>query len=83
MALEVLQPRNGRALRVNWANQFVLRKNRRPVRAALFTHQLGGEVRLLVGWQEEIALAQVYWTQDEVLTNGEQSKQQLVEHGWA
>ena len=33
---------------------FCLHKNRREARAALFTHQLGWEVRLLVGSQLEV-----------------------------
>ena len=38
-----------------FGNLFCLHKDRREARAALFTHQLGWEVRRLVGLQLEVA----------------------------
>jgi hypothetical protein len=49
---------------------FRLTKNRREARAALFTHQLGWEVRLLVGSQLEFVQTQVCRDQEEVLRTG-------------
>ena len=49
---------------------FRLQKNRREARAALFTHQLGWEVRLPVGSQLEVVQTQVCRDQEEVLTTG-------------
>ena len=62
---------------------FRLHKNRREARAALFTHQLGWEVRLLVGSQLEVVQTQVCRDQDDVLTAGEMWKTAMVEKGWA
>ena len=61
---------------------FCLHKNRREARAALFTHQLGWEVRLLVGSQLEVVQTQVCREQEEVLATGERWKAALVEKGW-
>ena len=61
---------------------FVLQKDRRLARAALFTHQLGWEVRLLVGSQLEVVQTQVCKTQDDVLSTGERWKGALLEKGW-
>ena len=61
---------------------FCLHKNRREARAALFTHQLGWEVRLLVGSQLEVVQTQVCRDQEEVLTTGERWKAVLTEKGW-
>jgi len=60
---------------------FRLRKNRREARAALFTHALGWEVRLLVGAQLEVVQTQVCRDQEEVLRTGEQWKP-MIEKGW-
>ena len=49
---------------------FRLQKNRREAPAALFTHQLGWEVRLLVGSQLEVVQTQVWRDQEEVLATG-------------
>jgi len=48
---------------------FTLHKNRRPVKAVIFTHQLRWEVRLLIGAQLEVVQTQVCRTQ-EVLSTG-------------
>ena len=61
---------------------FRLQKNRREARAALFTHQLGWEVRLLVGSQLEVVQTQVCHDQEEVLTTGEQWKNAMIEKEW-
>lgn len=61
---------------------FRLQKNRREARAALFTHQLGWEVRLLVGSQLEVVQTQVYREQEEVLRTGEQWQTAMIEKGW-
>ena len=57
-------------------------KNRREARAVIYTHQLGWEVRLLIGCQLETMQSQVCPTQDEVLTTGEQWKAAMREKGW-
>ena len=61
---------------------FYFHKNRREARAALLTHQLGWEVRLLVGSQLEVVQTQVCRDQEEVLRTGEQWKQAMIEKGW-
>ena len=61
---------------------FRLHKTRREARAALFTHQLGWEVRLLVGSQLEVVQTQVCRDQEEVLATGEEWKGN-DEKGWA
>ena len=61
---------------------FRLTKNRREARAALFTHQLGWEVRLIIGSQSEVVLTQVCRGQEEALTTGEQWRAGEVEKGW-
>jgi len=56
---------------------------KRKPKAALFTHQLGWEVRLLVGSQLEVVHTQVCRDQEEVLRTGEQWKAAMIEKGWA
>jgi hypothetical protein len=60
---------------------FVLRKgsNRRVARWALTTHILGWECRLLVG--SELLQSQVYRSQEEVFSTGENWKAARVEKG--
>jgi hypothetical protein len=48
----------------------------------LFTHQLGWEVRLLVGSQLEVVQTHVCCDQEEVLRTGEQWKKTMIEKGW-
>ena len=48
----------------------------------IFSHQFGWEVRLLVGSQEELVSSQVWRTQEDVLTTGEQWKVAMIEKGW-
>jgi hypothetical protein len=50
------------------------RKNRREARAALFTHQLGWEVRLLIGAQLEVVRTQVCRGQEEMVTTGSSAR---------
>ena len=50
-------------------------------RAALFTHQLGWEVRLLVGSQSEVIQTQVCRDQEGVLRTGGGLKQAMIERG--
>ena len=61
---------------------FRFTKNRRTARAALFSHQLGWRLRLLVGRQQETVQTQVCRTEDEVLTTGETWKAAMKEKGW-
>jgi hypothetical protein len=61
---------------------FILRKNRREAKALILTHQLGWEVRLLIGAQQEAVQTQVCRSQEEVLATGEQWKKAMGEKGW-
>lgn len=61
---------------------FVLHKNRRAARAVLFTHQLGWEVRLMIGAQSEVVQTQVCRTEEEVLSTDEQWRAAMNEKGW-
>jgi hypothetical protein len=83
MAAEVLQRLawNGTLQRA-LAILFALHENRRAVRASIFTHHLGWEVRLLVGSQPEVVQTKLCRTQDEVLTTGEQWRAAMIEKGW-
>ena len=63
-------------------NLFRLQRNRREARAALFTHHLEWEVRLLAGSQLEVVHTQVCRNQEQVLRTGEQWKQAMIEKGW-
>jgi hypothetical protein len=60
----------------------VVTKHRRKARCVLQTHEFGWEVRLFVGTQADVVQSQVYRTQDEVLTTGEQWKAAMIEKGW-
>ena len=61
---------------------FSLYNNRREARVALFTHQLGWEVRLLVCSPLEVVQTQVCRDQQEVLATGERWKAAFAEKGW-
>ena len=54
MPLQVLQRPNWYGTPIALGDLFRLQKHRREARAALFTHQLEWEVRLLVGSQLEV-----------------------------
>ena len=83
MPLHVLQRPDWHGTPIPLGDLFRLHKNRREARAALFTHQLGWEVRSLVGSQLEVVQTQVCRDQDEVLTAVEMWKTAMVEKGWA
>lgn len=51
---------------------FILKKNRRQATCKLRSHQLGWELLLFVGSQDDVVQTQVCRSQDEVLTTGEQ-----------
>ena len=72
MPLQVLQRPHWHGTPIELGDLFRLHKNRREARAALFTHQLGWEICLLVGLQLECAQTQVCREREEVLTMGEQ-----------
>jgi hypothetical protein len=59
MPLQVLQRPDWHGIPIQLGDLFRLTKNRREAQAALFTHQLGWEVRLLVGSQPEVVQTQV------------------------
>jgi hypothetical protein len=82
MPLQVLQRPNWHGTPIQLGDVFRITKNRREARAALFTHQLGWEVRLLVGSQLEIVQTQVCRDQEEVLRTGEEWKAAMIEKGW-
>ena len=82
MPLQVLQRPNWQGTPIELGDLFRLHKNRREARGALVTHQLGWEIRLLVGSQLEVVQTQVCRDQEEVLRTGEQWKQAMVEKGW-
>ena len=48
----------------------------------MFTHQLGWEVRLLIGSQLEVVQTRIRRDQQEVLTTGAQWKRALIEKRW-
>jgi hypothetical protein len=83
MPLQVLQRPDWHGTPYEMDDLFVLHKNRRTARAARFTHQLGWEVRLMVGSQDEIGRTQVCRSQEEVLTTGEEWKKKMGEEGGA
>ena len=82
MPIEVLQ-------RLNWHGEpkeigdfFRLTKNRRHARAVIYSHQLGWEVRLLIGSHSDVVQSHVCRTQEEVFSTGEQWKAAMIEKGW-
>jgi hypothetical protein len=83
MPLQVLQRSYWHGTPIALGELFVLHKNRREAKAVLFTHQLGWEVRLLVGAQPEVVQTQVCRTQEEVLTTAEDWRTALTEKGWS
>jgi hypothetical protein len=83
MPLQVLQRPHWHGTPVALGELFILHKNRREAKAIIFTHQLGWEVRLLIGAQAEVVQTQVCRTQDEVFDCGEQWKAAMVEKGWS
>jgi hypothetical protein len=80
--LHVLQRPHWHGTPVAMGELFILHKNRREAKAELFTHQLGWEVRLLIGAQSEVVQTQVCRSQEEVFATGEQRKAAMGEKGW-
>ena len=66
----------------NLGELFILHKNRREAECQIQSHQIGWELRLIIGSQLEIVQTQVCRTQDEVLTTSEQWKAAMTEKGW-
>jgi hypothetical protein len=83
MPLQVLQRPHWHGIANELGELFILHKNRRHAKAVLFTHQLGWEVRLLIGAQSEVVQAHVCRTQEEVLSTGEQWKAAMAEKRWS
>ncbi len=82
MPLQVLQRPHWHGTSIELGDLFRLTKNRREARAPLFTHQLGWEVRLLVGSQLEVVQTQVCRNQEQVLRTGEEWTAAMIEKGW-
>jgi hypothetical protein len=82
MVLYVLQRLDWHGTPLELGDLFLLHKDRREARAVLVTHQLGWEVRLLVGKQLEAVQTQVCRSQEEVFVTGEQWKAAMMEKGW-
>jgi hypothetical protein len=82
MAIEVLQRLSWNGNPKELGDLFRLEKNRREARAVLYSHQLGWEVRLLVGRQAEAVRTQVCKTQGEVLSTCEAWKAAFAGKGW-
>jgi hypothetical protein len=83
MPLQVLQRPDWHGTPIEPGELFVLHKNRREAKAIIFTHQLGWEVRLLIGAQSEVVQSQACRSQEEVLDCGEQWKAAMREKGWS
>lgn len=82
MPLDVLQRLDWHGTPIELGELFVLKKNRRAARAMIVTHQLGWELRLLIGAQEEVVQTRVCRSQEEVLSTGEEWKGAMGEKGW-
>lgn len=74
MPLQVLQRPYWTGAPHEMGELFVLHKNRREAKAVLLTHQVGWEVRLMIGAQEEIVQTQVCRTKEEVLDTGDRGR---------
>jgi len=82
MPIQVLQRPNWHGTPIMLGDLFILHKNRWEAKAVLQTHQLGSEVRLMIGAQAEVVQTQVCRTQEDVFTTGEQWKAAMAEKGW-
>jgi hypothetical protein len=82
MPLQALQRPDWHGTPKELGELFILHKNRRKAKAVIFTHQLGWEVRLVIGAQLEAVQTQACRTQEEVLSTGEQWKAAMMEKGW-
>ena len=83
MPVEVLQRHAWHGEPRELGDLFHVENKRQQGRAALFTHQFGWEVRLLLGRQAEPVRTQVCRSQDEVLTTIEAWKAAMLAEGWA
>ena len=61
---------------------FRLTKKRRTARAAIWSHQFGWELRLVVGTQLETVRSQVCRSQHEVLATGDEWQAEMIKQGW-
>ncbi len=84
MPLQVLRTPQLARHTIELGDLFCLQKNRREARVALFSHQFGWEVRLLIGSgsQLEVVQTQACRDQEQVLTTGEEWKNAVVKKGW-
>ena len=82
MPLQILRRANWHGTPIALGELFILHKNRREEKAIIFTHQLGWEVRLMIGAQAEVVQTQVCRTQEEVFATGEQWTGAMGEKGW-
>ena len=82
MPLQVLQRPDWHGTPRELGDLFVLHKNRREARAPLVTHELGWEVRLVIGAQLEVAQTRVCQSQEEVFSAGEEWKAAMMDRGW-
>jgi hypothetical protein len=83
MPLQVLQRPHWHGTPIGLGDLFRLENNNRcQARAALFRHQFGWEVRLLIGSQLEVVQTRVCRDQEDALTTGEQWKKAMMEKGW-
>jgi hypothetical protein len=82
MSLQVLQRPYWNGTPREMGELFILRKNRREAKALLLTHQLGWEVRLMIGKQAKVVQTQVCRTQEEVFDTGDKWKAAMIETGW-
>jgi len=60
-----------------------MRRGRRETRCILLSHQLGWELRLLMGARGDVMLSKVCRSADCVLKVREQWKGALLDKGWA
>ena len=82
MSLNVLQSPDWHGTPRELGDLFILLKDRREARAFLVTHQLGWEVRLLIGTQLEAVQTQVCRSREEVFDCGERWEAAMMEKGW-
>ena len=82
MPLQVLQRADWHGTPHEMGELFVLHKNRREAKAVLLTHQLGWEVRLMIGTQLEVVQTKVCRTQEQVFDVGEEWKKGQRKKEW-
>lgn len=82
MTLHVLQRANWYGEPKELGDLFRLTKSGCTARASVWSHQLGWELRLLVGRQFETVRSQVCRSQDEVIGTAEQWEADMIAQGW-